>query len=65
MLYESPAGREPGGHGPRSQKEKFDDMGAWRFGHPRGVLLPDGTVFVVFYAGDDVIKSARWARIEI
>ena len=65
VVFESPAGREPGGHGPRSQKEKFDDMGAWRFGHPRGVLLPDGTVFVVFYGGDDVIKSAHWARIEI
>ena len=63
--YESSSEREPGGHGPRTQKEKFADMAAWRFGHPRGILLPDRTVFVVFYAGDDLIKSFHWARIEI
>ena len=38
-------------------------MEAWRFGHPRAVLLPDGEVFVVYYAGDDQAKSARWARV--
>ena len=38
-------------------------MEAWRFGHPRAVLLPDGEVFVVYYAGDDQAKSARWTRV--
>jgi hypothetical protein len=40
-------------------------MELWRFGHPRAVLLPNGEVFVVFYAGDSVIKSARWARVAV
>ena len=65
LVFESHAGTEPGARVGRSQKEKFEDMTTWRFGHPRGVLLPDGTVFVVFYAGDDTIKSARWGRIEL
>ena len=38
------------------------DMEAWRFGHPRAVLLP-AEVFVVYYAGDDQAKSARWTRV--
>ena len=65
IVFESGAGTEPGARKARSTKEKFDDMKTWRFGHPRGVLLTDGTVFVVFYAGDDIIKSARWARIDV
>ena len=36
MIYDSSAGTEPGARERRSQKEKFDDMRAWRFGHPRG-----------------------------
>ena len=64
MVYESGAGTEPGARGRRSPKEKFDDMKTWRFGHPRGVLLRDGTVLVVFYAGGDDVKSACWARVE-
>ena len=38
------------------------DMEAWRFGHPRAVLLPVGEVFV-YYAGDDQAKSALWDRV--
>ena len=65
VVYESGAGTEPGARKGRSTKEKFDDMKTWRFGHPRGQLLADGTVVVVFYAGDDIVKSARWARIDV
>jgi hypothetical protein len=27
------------------------------------VMLPNGEAFVVYYGGDDKVKSARWARI--
>ena len=37
----------------------------WHFGHPRGVLLASGEVFVVFYAGDDRRTSARWVRLAL
>ena len=40
-------------------------MITWRFGHPRGVLLPTGEVFVVYYEGDDATKSVRWARLAV
>jgi hypothetical protein len=29
------------------------------------VLLPDGDLFVAFYAGDAAATSMRWARIEL
>ena len=63
MVYDSSAGTESGATTSRSQAELWGDMERWRFGHPRAVQLPDGEVFVVYYAGDDVVKSARWARI--
>jgi hypothetical protein len=65
MVYNSTVGTESGAKGSRSQAELWNDMIAWRFGHPRGLLLPTGEVFVVFYAGDDEIKSAHWARLEV
>jgi hypothetical protein len=40
-------------------------MMAWRFGHPRGVLLLDGSLFVAYYAGDERATSMRWAHIEL
>jgi sialidase-1 len=65
MVYDSTAGTESGTSAARSQAELWRDMELWRFGHPRAVLLPNGEVFVVFYAGDSVIKSARWARVAV
>jgi hypothetical protein len=62
-IYDSPVGSESGTAGSREQADLWNDMIAWRFGHPRGVLLPGGEVFLVYYAGDDTIKSARWARV--
>lgn len=62
-VYDSAAGAESGASGPRSVGDYWDDMVAWRFGHPRGVLLPSGDVFAVYYAGDDQAKSVRWARL--
>lgn len=63
-VYNSAEGTESGAAGSRNQKDKWDDMIAWRFGHPRGLRLPDGNVLVVYYAGDDVVKSACWAIVE-
>ena len=40
-------------------------MGAWQFGHRRGVLLPNGEVFVVFYAGEGATRSGALARVEV
>ena len=64
-VYHSTEGSESGALGRRSQRELWDDMGAWRFGHPRGVVLPNGEVLVVFYAGDGEFLDVRWARIAV
>ena len=61
-----PPAAQPAGAGhARSQAELWSDMENWRFGHPRAALLPTGEVFVVYYAGDDRVKSARWARLSV
>ncbi len=65
LVYDSTAGSESGARGSRSQSELWGDMERWRFGHPRMVRLPDGEVFIVYYAGDDSIKTARWARVSV
>ena len=65
MAYDSTVGTESGIGDSRSQAELWNDMEKWRFGHPRVALLPSGEVFVVYYAGDDEIKSARWARVSL
>jgi len=62
-VYDSGVGTESGAKGSREQADLWADMVAWRFGHPRGVMLPNGEAFVVYYGGDDKVKSARWARI--
>ena len=61
MVWASDAGDEPGSGAPRAQEEYWNDMGAWQFGHPRGALLPNGEVLVVFYGGSGSTRSARWA----
>ena len=65
MVYESTEGTESGAGFTRSQAELWSDMENWRFGHPRAALLPHGEVFVVYYAGDDEVKSARWGRVSV
>jgi len=64
-VYGSEAGDEPAAAGAASERDYWNAMGAWQFGHPRGVALPDGQVFVVFYAGSGATRSARWARVEV
>jgi len=64
-VYGSGAGEEPNATGAESGKDYWNAMGAWQFGHPRGIALPNGEVFVVFYAGEGATRSARWARVEV
>ena len=64
-VYGSAAGDEPSATGAASELEYWNAMGAWQFGHPRGALLANGEVFVVFYAGEGATRSARWARVEV
>lgn len=63
VVWASEAGAEPGADGARAQDEYWNDMGAWQFGHPRGVRLPDGQVLIVFYGGSGLTRSARWVRV--
>ena len=65
QVYDSTVGTESGARQAREQADLWDDMLAWRFGHPRAVLLPTGEVFVTFYAGDDQTKSVHWARLDV
>ena len=65
VVYDSTAGTELGASGARAIGDYWDDMVAWRFGHPRGVALPTGEIVVVYYAGDDLAKSVRWARLTV
>jgi hypothetical protein len=64
-VYASDAGSEPGSGRPRVQRDYWNDMGAWQFGHPRGTRLPDGEVLVVFYGGHGSTRSGRWARLAL
>jgi hypothetical protein len=64
VFYDSRAGSEPGFRDEGHAFEDFwQDMMAWRFGHPRGVRLPSGDLFVAFYAGDERATSMHWVRI--
>jgi hypothetical protein len=64
-VYASEAGLDAGVGEARSQEEYWNDMGAWQFGHPRGVPLPDGQVFVAWYGGARTTRPARWARVTL
>ncbi len=64
-VWSSDVGDEPGTGSARAQGEYWNDMGAWRFGHPRATVLPSGEVLVVFYGGSDERRSGRWVRLRI
>lgn len=64
MIYGSGLGTEAGHAGdPRAFDDFWQDMMAWRFGHPRGVLLPDGDVFIAYYAGSAEASTMEWVRV--
>jgi hypothetical protein len=67
-VYGSGAGDEPnatGAAGQNAGRDYWNAMGAWQFGHPRGIALPNDEIFVVFYAGEGATRSARWARVAL
>ena len=65
VVYDSSEGTEAGVGLRRSDADLWSDMERWRFGHPRAARLPNGEVFVVWYAGDHEVASARWARVSV
>lgn len=50
---------------PRSFEDTWQDMPNWWFGHPRGMVMPDGSVFVASYAGEEAATSMYWVRIRV
>jgi hypothetical protein len=58
-------GGESGMGGQRDFNDYWADMSVWTFGHPAPLLLPNGDVMVVFYAGDETAMSFRWVRIAL
>ncbi len=65
VFYEHAAGTQAGVDGKRGFTDYYADMGLWNFGHVEPGLLPDGTVFAAFYAGDSQSLSVRWVRIQL
>lgn len=64
VIYES-AGMESGMRGRRGFGDYWADMNRWTFGHPEACRMPNGDVFVAFYAGDTTAMSMRWARLAL
>jgi hypothetical protein len=66
VFYEHPFGPQAGMDvQQRGFTDYYADMGLWNFGHAEPGLLPDGSIFVAFYAGDSQSLSVRWARIQL
>jgi hypothetical protein len=64
IFYEKDlGGRESGMGGRREFGDYWADMNVWTFGHPAPLLLPDGDVLVVYYAGDSTAMGIHWVRI--
>lgn len=64
-VWSSESGLDAGVGSARTPDEYWNDMGAWQFGHPRGCLLPDGELFLVWYGGTGDVRPARWARVAL
>jgi hypothetical protein len=62
-FYSSEIGTEAGASGPRQFEDFWQDMMAWRFGHPRGLLLPDSDLFIAYYGGTARGSTMEWVRI--
>lgn len=64
-IYDSRIGTEAGASGPRQFEDFWQDMMAWRFGHPRGLLLPNGDLFIAYYAGTAEASTMEWVTISV
>jgi len=65
VFYKSEAGGESGIDGSRDFGDYWADMNLWNFGHPAPARLPNGDVFIAFYAGDARAMSVRWVRMKL
>lgn len=64
IFYEHARARQPGMDvQQRGFTDYYADMALWNYGHVEPGLMPDGSVFASFYAGDSNSLSVRWARI--
>lgn len=59
VFFEGQEGAEAGVSSSTNEGDYWQEMMTWSFGHPRGVLLPDGSVLAVFYAGTSQYTSMR------
>lgn len=46
-------------------EEFWQSMMAWPFGHPRGVLTPEGDLLIAWYAGTNDVIGIEWARVSL
>jgi hypothetical protein len=65
VIYEHPFGPQAGMDvQQRGFTDYYADQRLWNFGLVEPGLLPDGSVFAAFYAGDSHSLSVRWVRIQ-
>jgi hypothetical protein len=66
VIYEHPFGPQAGMDvQQRGFTDYYADQRLWNFGLVEPGLLPDGSVFAAFYAGDSESLSVRWVRFQI
>jgi hypothetical protein len=67
VVYACDGVKQKGLNGESDYAQYWEDMlTTWTFGHPTGVVLPDGTLLLGYYAGPTgTCLSVRWARVEL
>ena len=65
VFYQHAVGNQAGMDQQRGFADYYADMRVWSFGHVEPGLLPDGSVFASYYAGDSQSLSVRWVRITL
>jgi hypothetical protein len=67
VVYAADAARQRGLNGESDYAQYWEDMlTTWTFGHPTGVVLPDGTLLLGYYAGPSgTCLNVRWAKVEV
>jgi hypothetical protein len=65
LVFYEHAFAQPGMSAKREFADYYADMRVWSFGHAEPGMMPNGDVFVAFYAGDANSLSVRWARLGI
>ncbi len=67
VVYKCDSTKQKGLDGKSNYAQYWDDMlMTWTFGHPTGVLLPDNTLLLGYYAGPNVnCLSVYWAWVQL